>query len=111
MARDAIAQLVHVIGQQAVLATHEIQILVARQQIAEALSREQDLPAVERAALVDVDQPPLQHGALLQQRVLRDQQVHRDLIDLPAQPRDLPVELVDDKVGALLLLLDVGDFV
>src|SRR3989441_909809 len=111
LARDPVAQLVHVVGQQAVLAAHEVQVLVARQQIAEALSREQHLPAVERAALVDVDQAPLQHGALLQQRVLRDQQVHGDLIDLPAETGDLPVELVHDAVGALLLLLDVGDFI
>jgi len=33
------------------------------------------------------------------------------LIDLPAEPGDLAVQLVDDAVRALLLLLDVGDFV
>src|SRR5205814_7110075 len=87
------------------------EILVARQEIPEALGREQYLPAVQRAALVDVHQAALEHRALLEQRVLRNQQIDRDLIDLCAESRDLPVELVDDAVGALLLLLDVRDFV
>src|SRR6267142_589361 len=109
--RDAVAQLVHVVGEQAILPAHEIEIFVARQQVSEALCGKQHLPAVQRAALVDVHEPPLQHRALFEQRVLRDQQVDRDLIDLPAEPGDLAVQLVDDAVRALLLLLDVGDFV
>src|SRR5205814_4700299 len=54
--RDAIAQLAHVVRQQSILPAHQKEILVARQQIAEALGREQHLPAVQRAALVDVHQ-------------------------------------------------------
>src|ERR1051326_2266520 len=107
----AIAQLLHVVGQQAILATDEKEVLVARQQVAEALGGEQELPAVQRPALVDVHQPPLQHGALFEQRVLRDQEIDGDLVDLRAEAADLAVELIDDAVGALLLLLDVGDFV
>src|SRR5256886_5362965 len=82
--RDAIAQFVHVVREQPILAADEVQILVAGQQIAKALRREQHLPAIERAALVNVDEPALQYRALFEQGVLRDQEVDRDLIDLAA---------------------------
>src|SRR5206468_6919243 len=39
------------------------------------------------------------------------QQVHRDLVDLPAQPGDLAVQLVDDAIGALLLAVDIRQLV
>src|SRR5438093_13625275 len=38
-------------------------------------------------------------------------QIDRDLVDLPAETGDLAVQLVDDPIRALLLLLDVDDFV
>src|SRR5438552_3394964 len=111
LARDAVTQLEHVIGEQAVLPAHEEQVLIARQQVTEALGRQEYLPTVQRAPLVDVHEPPLEYGPFLEQRVLGNQQIHRDLVDLPAETRDLTVELVDDAVGALLLLLNVRDFV
>src|SRR2546426_4756434 len=39
---------------------------------------------------------PLEHGALLAERVLRQQQVHRGMVDLIGEGVDLPVQLVDD---------------
>ncbi len=101
--RHAVAELVHVIGEQAILATDEVEILVARQEIAKALRREQHLPAIQGAALVDVYQAPLQHRALFEQRILRDQQIDGDLVDLAAESCDLAVQLIDDAVGRLLL--------
>ena len=65
LARDAVAQLEHVIGEQAVLPADEEQVLVARQQIAEALGGQEHLPTVQRAALVDVHQPSFEHGPFL----------------------------------------------
>ena len=111
LARDAALQLEHVVGEQPVLAADEVEILVARQQVPEALGREQDLVGIERSAFVDVHETALQHGALLFERVLREQQVHGRAIDLVGQAVDLAVELVHDAVGGLLLPLDVRELV
>src|SRR5712671_7610962 len=111
LARDAVAQLAHVVGEQLVLPADEIEVLVAGEQVAEAFGREQHLPAVQRTALVDVHEPPFQHRALFEQRILRDQQIHRDQVDLPAESRDLTVQLIDDAIGGLLLRFNVGDLV
>ncbi len=43
--------------------------------------------------------------------VLGEEQIDRGLVDLPAQGRDLPIQLVDDAVGGVLLVLEVGDLV
>src|SRR6266436_5593785 len=108
---DAAPQLVHVVREQPVLLGDEMEVLVARQQVAETFGGEQHLPTVQRPPLVDIHEPPLQNRALLKERVLGDQQVNRDLVDLPAESRDLAVQLVDDTIGRLLLRFDVCDFV
>src|SRR5947207_3712543 len=86
-------------------------MLVPRQEIAEALGGEQHLVAVEGPALVDVHEAAIENGALLGESVLREEQVDGGLVDLPAQGRDLPVQLVDDAVGGVLLVLEVGELV
>src|SRR6185437_10836576 len=108
---DAPLQLRHVVRQQAILPAHEIQVLVARQQVAEALRREEHLVPVQRPALRDVHEAPLEHRALLGERVLGEQQVDRGPIDLVRQRIDLAVQLVDDAVGRLFLSLDVRELV
>ena len=111
LAGDAVAQLGHVVLEQAILLADEEEVLVARQQIPEGLRREQHLVGVQRPALVDVHQAALEHGALLLERVLREQQVHRRAIDLIGEAVDLAVELVHDAVGTLFLPLDVRELV
>src|SRR5438552_15847834 len=108
---DAPLQLRHVVRQQAILPAHEIQVLVARQQVAEALRREQHLVRVQRPPFGDVDQTALQDGALLREGVLGEQQVDRGPVDLVRQRIDLAVQLVHDAIGRLLLSLDVRELV
>src|SRR6266702_813320 len=108
---DAPLQLRHVVRQEAVLPAHEIQVLVARQQVAEALRREQHLVRVQRPPFGDVDQAALQDGALLGEGVLGEQQVDRGPVDLVRQRIDLAVQLVHDAIGRLLLSLDVRELV
>src|SRR5207249_10724474 len=59
----------------------------------------------------DVDQAPLEHGALLGEGVLGEQQVDRGPIDLVRQRIDLAVQLVHDAIGRLFLALDVRELV
>src|SRR6266513_911711 len=108
---DTPLQLRHVVRQQPILPADEIQVFVARQQVAEALRREQHLVPVERPAFRDVDQAPLEHGALLGEGVLGEQQVDRGPVDLVRQGIDLAVQLVHDAIGGLLLSLDVRELV
>src|SRR5207244_1198988 len=108
---DAPVQLRHVVRQQAILPAHEIQVLVARQQVAEGLRREQHLVPVQRPPFGDVDQPALQDGALLGEGVLGEQQVDRGPVDLVRQRIDLAVQLVHDAIGRLLLSLDVRELI
>src|SRR6266403_1826012 len=107
----AALQFGHVIVQQAILLAQEIQILVARQQVAEGLRREQHLVPVQGPTLRDVHQPPLEHGAFLGEGVLGEQQVDRGPVDLIRQRINLAVQLVYDAVGRLFLPLDVRQFV
>ena len=109
--RDAVLQLGHVVGEQPILLGHQKEVFVARQQVAEALGGEQHLVGVEGAALGDVHQPALEHGALFGEGVLGEDQVHRHLIDLEAEPADLAVQLVHDAVGGVALALQIGDLV
>ena len=67
----AVPELFDVAHQGAVLPAGEVQVLVPAQEVAERFGGEQGLEGVERAPLVDVHQPALQHRAALGEVVLR----------------------------------------
>src|SRR5213593_1018266 len=108
---DPALQLEHVVREQAVLPGHEVEVFVARQQVAEALGGEQHLGGVERPALVDVHKAVVEHGPLLLEGVLGEEQVHGGAVDLAREGVDLAVELVDDAVRGLLLALEIRELV
>src|SRR5436309_1550241 len=111
LARDPPLPLEHVVREQAVLPAHEVEVFVARQQVAEALGGEQHLVGVERPAFVDVHEAVVEHRPLLLEGVLGEQQVHGGAVDLARDAVDLAVELVDDAVRRLLLPLEVRELV
>ena len=95
----------------AVLLAREVEVLVAAQQVAERLDGEQHLVHVQLAALVDVDEPPLQHRVPLGEVVLGEDQLGGVAVELGGEAADLPVDLVDDAMGAFALALEVAELV
>src|SRR5437763_10151754 len=111
LAGDPPLQLEHVVREQPVLPAHEVEVLVARQEVAEALGGEQHLVGVERPAFVDVREAVVEHRPLLLEGVLGEQQVHGGAVDLPRDAVDLAVQLVVHAVRRLLLPLEVRELV
>ena len=107
----AVPELLDVGHQRPVLAAGEVEVLVAAEQVAERFGGEQRLEGVERPALVDVDQPPLEHRAALGQVVLGQDQLGARAVELAREPADLPLDLVHDPLGGLALALEVAELV
>ena len=91
---DLVAQIFHAVHERLVAHGEEVEILVAREQLAEAPRREQHLEGEERAALVDVDQPPPQRGLLHRDLVLRAHEIRCRGADLARDRVELRVERV-----------------
>ncbi len=102
-----VPQLLHVGHQGAVLPAGEVEVLVAPEQVAERLCRQQHLEGVEIAPLVDIHQPALQHRAPFGQVVLRQHQLARGAVHLARQAVDLALQLGHDAVGGLPLAFEV----
>ena len=100
-----------VTDQASVLLAGEIEILVPAEEVTERLGREQHLEGVERAPLVDIHQPPLQHRAALGQVVLGQDELRAGAVELAGQAPDLPLDLVHDTLGGLALPLQVAQLV
>ena len=83
----AVPELLDVRHQGPVLPAGEVEVLVAAEQVAERLGGEQRLEGVERPALVDVDQPALEHGAPLGQVVLGQDQLGARAVELARRAR------------------------
>ena len=106
----AVAQLLHALDEGAIAERQQVQILVTRHQLAERLRRKQRLEGVQRSALVDVDQPPSQHGALHHQLVLGPHEITRGRIDRFADRDELHVQRSNRARGHVCLTIQIGDF-
>ncbi len=109
-ALDPVAEVFDFGFQRPVLPADEDQILVAAQQVCETLGSKQHFHGPERAALVDLDHAPAADCALLRERILGQQQVEGDGVDLGGQAGHLPVQFVHDPAGCDLLAFQVGEF-
>ncbi len=108
--RNATSELFDLPGERPILSAHQVEVLVAAQQIAEALRGEQHLEDPQRSPLVDLHQSGLEHRPLLGEGVLGQHEVDGDGVQLGAQRADLAVELVDDARRRRLLPVDVIQF-
>jgi hypothetical protein len=95
--------------QRGVLARREVQIFVTGDQVAERLRREQHLEGVERAPLVDVGQPTLEHRLALHHVVLRQRHFGGGALQFGSEPADLPLDLLHQRAGGLALALQVAE--
>ena len=87
-----------------------MQILVARDELAECVGGQQRFAGVERTALVDVDQPAVQRRALGLQLVLRTGHAARCVGYLLGDRGELAVERLDDArrgIGASIQVRDL----
>ncbi len=87
-------QYLDLVGEAPVLSRHEVEVLVPAQQVAEALGSEENLKGPEWSPLVNLRQPPLEGGARFGQRILREDQLEGDRVELTGQGRKLAIELV-----------------
>ena len=97
----------HVGEQCPILAARQKKVLVPGQQVRERLGGQEHLKGVERSPLVDIDQPPLQHRPPISQVVLGQGQLPAGVVELTAQPADLPLQFVDEPIGRFALPLQV----
>ena len=109
LALDARTERLDVVDEGAVLLAGEEEVLVAREQVAEGLGREQRLVGVHGAALVDLHQPALQHGPFLVEVVLGQRQLGAHPAEFRVEAGDLRLDLVDDAIGRFALTLEVAE--
>ena len=102
----AVPELFDVAHQRAVLPAGEIEVLVPAQEVAERFGGEQGLEGVERAPLVDVHQPALQHRAALGEVVFREDELRAAPVEPAREAPDLALDLVHDLLGGLALALE-----
>src|ERR1035437_2554040 len=104
---DLLAERLHAVHQRAVALRGEVQVLVARHQLAERLRREHGFDRIQRSAFVDLAHAVAQHRALDREFVLRADQVRGGVVLLVGEGVELFVERVHDARRRVGLARDV----
>src|SRR3954470_16019615 len=83
-----------------------MQVLVSHHQLSDRLRREQHFSRVERAALVDLGEPPLQHHSLHRRFTLRILQIRRRRLHFVGDGDHLLVQRLHHPGGRVVLLVE-----